>query len=102
MREVPQGLPEWPGFLGVEAEMVGIAQHLFEYEPGISQPRRVGATGPGEGLDQPEGTDVEGALAPLESVRRLRGVVAEDEAAGPVPASGSSPSESSSTSTTAK
>ena len=43
--EVTEGLTAWPGLLGVQPEMVGVAKHLFEDQPCLVQTLRVGATG---------------------------------------------------------
>src|SRR4051794_15558311 len=63
LRVVAQGLATVARLLGKQAEVVGVAEHLLEEQPRVFQPRRVGAPGAGERLDQPEGTHVEGPLA---------------------------------------
>src|SRR5947209_14219980 len=69
LREVAQGLAAGTGLLGVQADMVGITEHLLEEQPGVIQPGRVGAAGARERLDEPEGTHVEGPLAARQAVR---------------------------------
>jgi hypothetical protein len=53
LREVAQGLPAGAGLLGVEAQVIRVAEHLLEEQSGVFQSGRVGAPGPGERLDQP-------------------------------------------------
>jgi hypothetical protein len=57
LREVAQGLPRSADLLRVQAEVVGVGEHLLEDGPGFLQP-----AGPGERLDVPERAEVEGAL----------------------------------------
>src|SRR5262245_33800034 len=79
LRVVAQRLATVAGLLGKQAEVVGVAEHLLEEQPRVFQPRRVGAPGPGERLDQPEGTHVEGPLAARQAVRGGCGVVTVDQ-----------------------
>ena len=60
LREVSQGLAAAAGLFGVEAKMIGIAEHLFEKQPGIIESGGICAAGAGEGFDKPEGAHVEG------------------------------------------
>src|SRR5262245_63920236 len=73
--EVPEPLTAGTALLGVETEVVRVAEHLLEHEPGLLEPGGVGAPGAGEGLDQPERADVERALLAAEPVHRLPWVV---------------------------
>src|SRR5215203_2438896 len=75
--EVAQSFATRPDLLGVEAEVVSVAEHLLEDEPGFIEPARAG-----ERLDEPERAQAERAFRPHEAVRRLLNVVAEDEAVG--------------------
>ena len=40
LREVSQRLAAGPDLLGVESQVIGIAEHLLEDEPGLFQPPR--------------------------------------------------------------
>src|SRR4051812_16163441 len=80
LREVAQRLAGRTDLLGVEPEVVGVAEHLLEDEAGIFEP-----SGARQGLDEPERAKVEGALLAHEAVGGLLDVVAEDEAVGDQP-----------------
>ena len=41
LREVPQRLAAGPGLLGVQPEMIGVAEHPLEDQPRVVQARRV-------------------------------------------------------------
>ena len=84
--EVAQALAAVAGFLGVQAQMVGVAEHLFENQPGLIQGLRVVAAGPAHGLHQPESADVERAFVAHQPVRRGFQMVAIDQAVGHQPA----------------
>src|SRR6266851_8466990 len=58
LREVSQRLSRRANLLGVEPEMVGVGEHLFEDHPSLPD-----SAGPGERLDIPERAQVERALA---------------------------------------
>src|SRR5207342_2874894 len=73
--EVAERLPRRPDLLGVEAEVVGVGEHLLEGET-----RLVESAGAGERLDVPEGADREGALFALEAVGGGGDVVPVDQA----------------------
>jgi hypothetical protein len=60
--EVSQGLAAMPGLFRIEADMVGEAEHPLENQSRLLEPRPVVAAGPGQCLDQPKRTDVEGAF----------------------------------------
>ena len=75
LREIAELFAGRPHLLGVQAEMVGVGEHLLKREP-----RRVQAAGPGQCLDVPERADRERALLAGESVRRGLGAIAVDEA----------------------
>src|SRR5918998_5578899 len=64
LREVAEGLPRVPDLLGVEFEVIGVGEHLFQGEA-----RLVETSGPREALDEPERAQVEAALAAFQSVR---------------------------------
>src|SRR5215217_4953841 len=64
LREVAQGLAAGSDLLRVEAEVVGVAEHLLEDEPGFFQPPRAR-----ERLDKPERAQVERTFLAHESVR---------------------------------
>src|SRR5271155_1515325 len=80
LREVAQRLAAGAGLLGVEAEVVGVTEHLLEEQPSVFQSRRVRPAGTGERLDQPEGAHVEGSLAARQPVRGNGGIVPVDQA----------------------
>src|SRR5262249_9656615 len=69
LREVAQGLAARPGLLGVQPQVVAVAQHLLEQQPGLGQASRVDPPSPGQGLDQPEAAHVERPLHPRQPVR---------------------------------
>src|SRR4029453_13126082 len=69
--EVAQLLPGLADLLGVQAQVVGVGEHLLEGQPGQFQ-----AAGAGQGIHVPEGADREGALVAAEPVRGGAGVVA--------------------------
>ena len=54
LREVAEGLALGAGLLGVEAEVIGVAEHALEDDAGLLEFIREGLAGPGEGLDEPE------------------------------------------------
>src|SRR5829696_2737647 len=80
LREVSQRLAAGSDLLGVETEVVGVAQHLLEDKPSFFQPSCAG-----ERLHEPECAQAERAFLPHEAVRRHPDVVAEDEAVGDKP-----------------
>ena len=84
--EIAESLSARAGLLGVEVEMVGVAEHLLEDQPCALQARAVVPTGARERLHQPERTDVEGALLALEPVRGVLDVVTIDQAVRDQPA----------------
>ena len=86
LREIPQRFAVSAGLLPVETQVAGVAEHLFEHEAGLLQSLAVIPAGPRQRLDEPEGTDVEGPLLPIQSVGGLVHVVAIDEAVGDQPA----------------
>src|SRR5215216_2889644 len=55
--EVAQLLPGLADLLGVQAQVVGVGEHLLEDQPGLLQASRTG-----QRIHIPEGTDREGAL----------------------------------------
>src|SRR5215210_8646820 len=77
LREVSQRLAARSDLLRVEPEMVRIAQHLLEDEPGFFQPSCAG-----ECLHEPERAQAERSLLSHKAICRLLDVVAEDEAVG--------------------
>ena len=82
LREVTQRLAAGTGLLRIEAEMVGVAEHLLEQETGVFETLRVGAPGPRQSLDQPERTHVERAFGAFQPVGSLAGVIAIDQSVG--------------------
>src|SRR5262249_27912648 len=62
LREVSQGLAAMPSLLCIEAGLFGEAYHPLENQSRLLEPRPVVAAGPGQRLDQPKRTDVEGAF----------------------------------------
>src|SRR5512132_226432 len=86
LRVVAESLAAWSRLLGIEAEMVGKAKHPFEHQARLFQSSPVEATGAGERIDEPEGTNVEGALLAAKPVGGLLDIVAIDEAVGDKPA----------------
>ena len=48
LREIAQGLSAWAGLFGVQAEVVGIPEHLLEEQPGVFESSRICAAGAGE------------------------------------------------------
>src|SRR5262252_594122 len=71
--KISQSLAGQADLLRVEPEVVGVAEHLLEGQPGL-----VEAPGAGEGLGQPERTDREGPLVAVEPVGRDARVVPAD------------------------
>ena len=71
--KLPRASPLGAGLLGVQPQVVGVAQHLLEQQPGLVQPGRVGTPGPGQRLDQPEGAHVERPFDARQPVRGGRG-----------------------------
>src|SRR3712207_111529 len=63
LREVAQRLAAGTDLLGVEPEVVGVAEHLLEDEPGFFEPTRAR-----ERLDEPERAQVECPLLTHEPV----------------------------------
>ena len=59
LRKISQVFAPWPQFLGVETEMVGIAESLFKEEPGLFQ-----ITRSPQAFDVPEGAHGKRALIP--------------------------------------
>src|SRR5215207_4111249 len=81
LREVAQGLPAAPDLLRIKPQVVGVGEHLLEDEPGLLDPSCTG-----EGFDEPERAQAEGALFSHKAVGRLFDVVAVHEAVGDQPA----------------
>src|SRR4028119_592491 len=73
LREVPEGLAGVPDLLGVEAEVVGVAEHLREH-----QARLVHPTCARQRLDEPERAQAERAFFAREAVGGLLDVAAVD------------------------
>src|SRR5215469_18467284 len=63
LRKVPQRLAGRSDLLCVQAEMVGVGQHLLEILSGFLDPSR-----PRQGFDIPETTDAKRPLSPFEPV----------------------------------
>src|SRR5689334_5917093 len=63
LREVALLLAGAADLLGVQAEVVGVGEHLLEGEPGLVEP-----AGPDQRLDVPEGADGEGPLVAAQPV----------------------------------
>ena len=80
--EVAQCLAAGTGLFRVQAEMIGIAEHLLEEKPRVFEPGRVGAAGPRESLHQPERAHVECPFPARKPVGRGRGIVAVHEPVG--------------------
>ena len=78
--EVAQGFTAAARLLSVKAEVVAITEHLLEEQACLLQESRVGMAGAGQGLNQPEGAHVEGALAARQAVRCRGGIVTVAEA----------------------
>ena len=75
LREIAERLALGAGLFGVEAEVIGVAEHAFEEEARFVKPRGIGLTRASECFDEPEGAHVEGALFAGETVdARLRRV----------------------------
>ena len=49
LREVAQGFTAVASLFGVQAQVVSVAEHLLEEQPGVFQPGRVGAAGAAAG-----------------------------------------------------
>ena len=75
--KLPSASPWVADLLGVEPEVVGVAEHVLEDggEIPLSLPARVSAS------SEPEGAEAEGSFLARQAVRRLP-VVAVDEAVG--------------------
>ncbi len=69
LREIAEGLAAGARLLGVEAEVVGITEHLLEEQAGVVQPVRFDVAGAGERVDEPEGAHVEGPLPARQPIR---------------------------------
>ena len=83
LREVPQVLAGRARLFRVQAEVVRVAEHLLEDQPRLADPVPVGPPGRAhQGLNQPEGADVERPLVSGNPVRRPHDVVAVHEAVG--------------------
>src|SRR5262245_61930403 len=65
LREVAQLLPGAADLLGVQAQVVGVGEHLLEDQPRLIQPPRAG-----QRVDVPERAQREGALVAGQPVRR--------------------------------
>src|ERR1700758_1487954 len=63
LREVAQRFATRTRLLGVQAEVVGVGQHLLEDEAGL-----LGAARPGQSFHQPERTHIERPLTPGQAV----------------------------------
>src|SRR5690349_21273944 len=63
LRIIAEGFTGVSGLLGVEAEVIGEAEHAFEQQAGLIELAVIGAARTGQRLDQPEGAHVEGAFA---------------------------------------
>src|SRR5437763_6230395 len=76
LRKIPQSLTACTALFGVEPEMVGLAEHSLKQKTCLVQTRRVGMSGSGQRLDQPERAHVESSLTPWEPVFRLTEIIA--------------------------
>ena len=63
--KLPELLAGEPDLLGVQAQVVGVGEHLLEGQPRLLEP-----AGAGQRVDVPEGADREGPLGP--AARRVR------------------------------
>src|SRR5215217_7620257 len=75
--EVAQLLAGLADLLGVQAQVVGVGEHLLQGQPGLLQ-----AAGAGQGVHVPEGADREGPLVAAQAVGGGGRVVAVDQAVG--------------------
>ena len=62
--------------------MVGVAEYLFKEKPSLAQFLGIGVAGAHQGLNQPEGAEVECSLGAFQSVRSFVDVIAKDQAVG--------------------
>ncbi len=82
LREIAQGGALNADLLAIQAEMIGIPEHLLEQQPRTLQARGIVATGAGKCFHQPESANVEGSLRAFQAIRRLIDIVAIDQAIG--------------------
>ena len=82
LRKVSKGFAAMPGFFGIQTEMVGVGEHLFEHQPRVVQEGVIKSAGSGQRLDQPERAHIEGALVATQTVGCLGRIVTMDQARG--------------------
>src|SRR6185295_9691297 len=63
LRKIAQSFPAAAGLFRIQTDVIGIAEHLLEEQPGVVESDWVGVACTSQGLDQPERTHVEGPLA---------------------------------------
>ncbi len=69
--EVSQGLAGRSDLLGIQADVVGVGEHLLEHQPSLGHPARAG-----ERFDVPERAQVERAFVSVQTVAAVGGVTA--------------------------
>ena len=69
--KLPKRFTADAGFFGIKAEVVGIGEHFFKDSAGFVELLRVGAAGAGQGFNQPERAEIEGAFLPGQAVARF-------------------------------
>ncbi len=79
LRKIPEGLAGGTRLLGVEPQMICVAEHLLEEEPGLVETAVVRLPGAGQSFDQPEAAEIETALDARKAVVGVFLVIAVDE-----------------------
>src|SRR4051812_36897175 len=80
LREVTQSLAAWADLLRIQPQVVGVAEHLLEDEPGFIDPSRAR-----QRLYKPERAQAERPFLSRKAVYRLLDVVTIHEAVGDQP-----------------
>ena len=79
LREIAQRFTLRTRLFGVEAEMVGIAEHPFKQKPRFIEFLGNGLTRARQRFDKPEGAHVEGAFLARKPIDAIRGRIAVDQ-----------------------
>ena len=81
LREVSKCFAARTCLFRVKPQVIGIGQHLLEQQPGFFEPAPIPLPRASQGLHEPEGADVEGALFTGQSISAAPDVISVDQTA---------------------
>src|SRR5579885_1709505 len=76
LREVPQRFAARADLFPIQAEVIGVSEHLFKEKPRVVQALWIVPPSAGQGFHQPETANIERAFRALQPVRRFLDVIA--------------------------